>query len=881
MTLEHYRNLMQLATRGTGPRTNRFSLVIILFLVLVVLQAAHPLLSAALTPADKADSSTGAPPEAVTFTECELLPSVARAGRSPFHQDPVESQIVAGLWKAPKAGDTVTLANGSVRKWERVTADKDGSFGRPGLTGGYAYFAVPAKQTSIMLLESSGHGMVYVNGEPRTGDTYGLGYVRLPVLLEEGVNDLLFQLGRGKLKVKLIRPRAGVLLDASDSTLPDLVVGEPVNTCGALVLTNATTEHMDDLSIQTTIGGAHVVLSQVPSIPPLSTHKAGFQMAGPAVQAEGSCSVSVKVLRHAGEKQQLLDAASLSLRVLRPEQTRKCTFVSDIDGSVQYYGLVPAKITSEAAGAGAKTATRPGLVLTLHGAGVEGIGQAACYAPKTWVNVVAPTNRRPYGFDWEDWGRLDALEVLELAQKSLGTDPQRTYLTGHSMGGHGTWHIGVTYPDRFAAIGPSAGWVSMWSYAGMRRPEQPDALQEILLRAAQASDTLALVHNLDQEGVFILHGDKDTNVPVQQARTMRQELGSFHPDLVYYEQPGAEHWWGNPCVDWPPMIDFFSRHTIPTLDKVTRVDFQTASPGVSARCRWATIESQLHPFRLSSIHLSHDPGKRSFAGKTDNVARLALDIAHLVPGTPIEIHLDGQNLPALAWPDGEHRIWLTQTAGKWTVTGPPSPGLKGPARYGSFKDAFRHRALLLVGTHGTPAENAWALAKARFDAETFWYRGNGALEIVTDQIFDPEKTRDRNVVLYGNADTNGAWKTLLTESPVQVHRGRVQCGTHVEEGEDLACLFIRPRPGSDFASVGVVSGTGLNGMRLTDRWPYFMSGVAYPDLVVASSETLTKGTKGIRFAGFFGPDWSMESGDFEPKNRPAKRAPAEMGNRPQ
>ncbi|HLN26812.1 MAG TPA: prolyl oligopeptidase family serine peptidase [Gemmataceae bacterium] len=881
MTLEQYRNSSQMATGGAARRAFRFPRVILFLCGLAFLPVAYFSLGVAQSRREPADASTTVPAETLTFTECEILPSVARPGRSAFHQDPVESQIVAGTWKAPKPGYTVTLASGSVRKWERVKADKDGGFGRAGLNGGYAYFAVPAKQTSIMLLEASGHIMVYVNGEPHTGDTYGYGYVRLPVLLKEGTNDLLFQLGRGKLKVKLIRPRAGALLDTSDSTLPDLVVGEQVKTCAALVLINATTQRLDDLSIQTTLGGNHAVLTQVPSIPPLSTHKAGFQMVGPALQAEGSCSVNVKLLRHEGEKQELLDTASLNLRVLRPEQTRKCTFVSEIDGSVQYYGLVPAKSPGEAGAKRENTANRPGLVLSLHGAGVEGIGQASCYAPKTWVNVVAPTNRRPYGFDWEDWGRLDALEVLELAQKRLSTDPQRTYLTGHSMGGHGTWHIGVTYPDRFAAIGPSAGWVSMWSYAGMRRPEQPDALQEILLRAAQASDTLALVHNLDHEGVYILHGDKDTNVPVQQARTMRQELGSFHPDLVYYEQPGAEHWWGNACVDWPPMIDFFSRHTIPALDKVTRVDFQAASPGVSARCRWATIESQLHAFRLSSIHLSHDPGKRSFAGKTENVARLALDIAHLVPGKPIEIHLDGQILPALAWPDAEHRIWLTQTAGKWSVTGPPSPHLKGPARYGSFKDAFRHHALLLVGTHGTPEENAWASAKARFDAETFWYRGNGALEIVTDQSFDPEKTRDRNVVLYGNADTNSAWKTLLAESPVQVHRGRVQCGTHAEEGTDLACAFIRPRPGSDLASVGVVSGTGLNGMRLIDRWPYFMSGVAYPDLVVTSSETLTKGNAGIRFAGFFGPDWSMESGDFEPRNPPAKRGGAETGSRPE
>jgi poly(3-hydroxybutyrate) depolymerase len=146
-------------------------------------------------------------------------------------------------------------------------------------------------------------------------------------------------------------------------------------------------------------------------------------------------------------------------------------FVSPLDGSVQYFAHVPAQP--------AKDKARPGLVLSLHGAGVETRGQAACYTPKPGLHVVAPTNRRPFGFDWEDWGRLDALEVLDLAGKELDTDPRRTYLTGHSMGGHGAWHLGVTYPDRFAAIGPSAGWISFWSYAGAPRVAAPTAVLEI------------------------------------------------------------------------------------------------------------------------------------------------------------------------------------------------------------------------------------------------------------------------------------------------------------------------------------------------------------------------------------------------------------------
>ena len=87
-------------------------------------------------------------------------------------------------------------------------------------------------------------------------------------------------------------------------------------------------------------------------------------------------------------------------------------------------------------------------------------------------------------------------------------------------------------------------------------------------------------------------------------------------------------------------------------------------------------------------------------------------------------------------------------------------------------------------------------------------------------------------------------------------------GGRKEAGADLACLFLRPRPGSDRACVGVVGGTGLVGMRLTDRLPYFVSGVAYPDCIVLGPETLREGVAGVRVAGFFGLDWGVGSGEF-------------------
>jgi hypothetical protein len=52
------------------------------------------------------------------------------------------------------------------------------------------------------------------------------------------------------------------------------------------------------------------------------------------------------------------------------------------------------------------------------------------------------------------------------------------------------------------------------------------------------------------------------------------------------------------------------------------------------------------------------------------------------------------------------------------------------------------------------------------------------------------------------------------------------------------------------------------GLRLTERLPYFLAGVAYPDCIVLGTDVLTHGTAGVRTAGFFGLDWAVASGEF-------------------
>jgi pimeloyl-ACP methyl ester carboxylesterase len=799
-------------------------------------------------------------------------------GRGAAPADPVAAEIISGKWKAPKEGDTVTMPNGDKRTWTKVTAGaQEGPGGGRGFGGAYSCFSLQSDKEKVVLLVAPGCSMVYVNGEPRTGDVYGYGNMPIPVLLKKGKNDLLFSGGRGGLKVQVLTPRADAVLVASEQTTPDLIIGENGEYSAAVLVVNASSRPLpaarilarpaEDAPELIVKGFESPTTSSLPSIPPLSIRKVPYQIKALALNAPGKVKMQLDLELMPLGTWVPTDSDTIEFEIVRPDQPHKRTFTSGIDGALQYYAVQPAHPL------GIET-ERPALVLSVHGAGVEAIGQARAYSPKSWAHIVAPTNRRPYGYDWEDWGRMDAMEVLALAKKQYDTAAYRTYLTGHSMGGHGAWHLGVTYPDQWGAIAPSAGWASFGSYGGSRGREggqaAPSPVEAMLRRAASPGDTLSsLSLNYRQHGVYILHGEADDNVPVTQARMMRKLLTPFHSDLTYHEEPGQGHWWdlspepGADCVDWAPMFDFFARHRVPSSDSIRRVQFYTACPSVSSKSHWVTIEAQIEDLKLSSVDIQYDPGRNLFFGATKNVARLSLDLSYLPEGKRLDVDLDGVKIERLGVPK-EKRLWFERRLGSWYVLyEKPSADLKGSHRYGPFKDAFRNKFQFVYGTKGSTEENAAAFQKARHDGELFMYRGNGSVDVVADADFDPKSEPDRNVILYGNADTNAAWAALLGDSPVQVRRGMVRIGGKEARGKDLACIFLRPRPGSDVASVGVVGGSGPAGMRLTQRLQYLSPASGYPDCLVVGPEMLTKGmAEGVRAAGFFGQDWSVASGDF-------------------
>ena len=197
------------------------------------------------------------------------------------------------------------------------------------------------------------------------------------------------------------------------------------------------------------------------------------------------------------------------------------------------------------------------------------------------------------------------------------------------------------------------------------------------------------------------------------------------------------------------------------------------------------------------------------------------------------------------------------------VIEPVPPSRKGPRRYGSIKNELRNRFVFVYGTEGNAEEDAWTFAKARFDAETLWYRGNGSVDMIPDVNFIPDDYLDRNVVLYGNVDVNSVWNKLLPNCPVQVYRDRIEIGERAIKGHDLATLFVQPRPDSDTASVIAVGGTGVDGLRLVVKQSLFVPFIRYPDCIVMSGNGLDTGKATVIAAGYFGTDWSVAAGEFQ------------------
>ncbi|MDP7011056.1 MAG: prolyl oligopeptidase family serine peptidase [Verrucomicrobiota bacterium] len=185
------------------------------------------------------------------------------------------------------------------------------------------------------------------------------------------------------------------------------------------------------------------------------------------------------------------------------------------------------------------------VILFLHGAGERGddLNRVKVHGPPKLVEkgqnlpfiIVSPQCSKG-----QIWDAEVLTGLLDHVCDTYRVDKTRQYLTGLSMGGYGTWSLGIKECDRFAAIAPICGggnFIDIYNASGIKG---------------------AAIRTL---GVWAFHGVKDSVVPLGESEKMIAGLKKFgHPNPKLTVYPEARHDSWTKSYENQKLYEWFLKH---------------------------------------------------------------------------------------------------------------------------------------------------------------------------------------------------------------------------------------------------------------------------------------------------------------------------------
>ncbi len=235
----------------------------------------------------------------------------------------------------------------------------------------------------------------------------------------------------------------------------------------------------------------------------------------------------------------LLLSASLTLSAASSNQmAMEFSFQQTRNINVDYLLFLPEGYRDQ----GAK---RWPLILFLHGAGERGtnVWKAATHGPPKYVRshpefpFILVTPQCPAG---QRWSNDVLLALLDDVIARHAVDTNRLYLTGLSMGGYGTWSLGMSHPEKFAAIAPICGGGEMIT---------------LLLSSYDRGEALRSL------GVWAFHGARDPVVPLAESERMIEGLkkaGVRDVQLTIDPEAGHDSW--TKAYNDPALYEWMLKH---------------------------------------------------------------------------------------------------------------------------------------------------------------------------------------------------------------------------------------------------------------------------------------------------------------------------------
>lgn len=211
------------------------------------------------------------------------------------------------------------------------------------------------------------------------------------------------------------------------------------------------------------------------------------------------------------------------------------------------------------------------LVMFLHGSGesgADGIRQThvglgpflARYRKKCPFIAVFPQS--PNSKTWFRGPQAKIMfEILDKVQRDYSVDPDRIYLTGISMGGFGTWEMGMMRPDLFAALIPICG-----------------------------GGPTEFVDGLKRMPIWCFHGARDDRVPVKLSRVLIDKLKKIGGDPKYTEFAELDHMCWDAAYATQGLFPWMLKQKRGPAPKVMALRLDTTWCPIPTRIWWLRID---------------------------------------------------------------------------------------------------------------------------------------------------------------------------------------------------------------------------------------------------------------------------------------------------
>ena len=530
-------------------------------------------------------------------------------------------------------------------------------------------------------------------------------------------------------------------------------------------------------------------------------------------------------------------------------------YVSEIDGSVQPYGLVvPASY-------------QPNLPFHYRlDAWFHGRNETL-----SEVNFIADRQKNPGQFTPPNVfvlhlygrycnankfaGEIDLFEALAAVRKHYPIDENRTSVRGFSMGGAATWHIATHHAGLWAAAAPGAGFAETAEYLKLA-PNDATWYERKLWHLYDATDYALNLFNCP---TVAYSGELDRQK--QAADVMARNLKAEGIELAHIIGPKTEHrYHPDSIAEINRRIDSIvarGRNPVPRQVKFTTWTLRYN------KMLWVRIDALGQHWERARVG-AEIRDESTVQLKTQNVTALTLEMP---PGLcPLDntrrpsVILDEQKIEAA--PVMSDRSWTARfrkTDGRWQpVEAASDSGLvKRHGLQGPIDDAFMSSFMMVRPTGKAMTEQiaAWVAAEQQHAITQWRSQFRGEARVKDDSAITEADLAQHNLILWGDPSSNGILAKIIDRLPIQWDAQGVKAGDQ-SYSAGHAPVLVYPNPLDPNRYVVLNSGFTfreadyLTNARQVPRLPDW----AVIDLSVPPGP---RAPGKIVNAGFFGERWEL------------------------